>query len=154
MLCNVIFASVWLVVDQILDEFPFFARLHYMHSSRPNTIPPAVTTGVGPEGLQVVHFKAPISKPAHTITDDQIDPRLWVTLSSQASLPLIPAVTISPSEPASTVGKENIPPSSATQQGPKASSFKLAEMVETARANIKKIPAKRSFEEMMVDLTW
>jgi hypothetical protein len=129
-----------------------------MHSSRPNTVPPAVTTGVGPEGRQVVHFKAPLLKPAHTITDDQIDPRL--ICSSQALLSPVPATMhATPFTPitnmasAPTVDKENVPQSSATRQGPKASSFKLAEMVETARANIKKIPAKRSFEEMMVDLT-
>jgi hypothetical protein len=81
-------------------------------------VPPAVTTGFGPEGCQVVHFKAPLLKPAHTITNDQIDPCL--IHRPQAFLSPVPATIhatlftpITNMASAPTVDKENVPQSSA-----------------------------------------
>ena len=49
------------VVDEIEKEFPFFSRFHRFCSTRANTVPPAVTTGIGPRGRETVHYQAPNS---------------------------------------------------------------------------------------------
>lgn len=50
-----------MALDQIQSEFPPFTRLHALLATRPNTIPPAVTTGTGPVGHKTVHYQPPDS---------------------------------------------------------------------------------------------
>lgn len=42
-----------------MSAFPFFPRLHRLYCARPNSTPPAITTGVGPEGRSVVYLQPP-----------------------------------------------------------------------------------------------
>ncbi|KAJ7278764.1 hypothetical protein C8J57DRAFT_1059764, partial [Mycena rebaudengoi] len=49
-------SNLW---EQISEDFPYFAELHKFLCTRPNIIPPVVTTGVGPLGHQVVHHQQP-----------------------------------------------------------------------------------------------
>lgn len=42
-----------------MSKFPFFPRLHQLLCTRPNSIPPAITTGIGPAGREVVYLQPP-----------------------------------------------------------------------------------------------
>jgi hypothetical protein len=42
-------------IDEITKDFPLFPRLHVMLHTRPNVVPPVLTTGVGPHGRSVVY---------------------------------------------------------------------------------------------------
>ncbi|KAF8056303.1 hypothetical protein FPV67DRAFT_1531959 [Lyophyllum atratum] len=59
--------NIW---DEIVRVWPYFPRMHALFGSRPNVTPIAVTTGVGPNGLQTQWFQRP---------DDFIDPVLLNT---------------------------------------------------------------------------
>ncbi|KAJ7197872.1 hypothetical protein C8J57DRAFT_479770, partial [Mycena rebaudengoi] len=59
--------------EQISEDFPYFAELHKFLCTRPNIIPPVVTTGVGPLGRQVVHHQQPDPRGF----DKNIDPTLF-----------------------------------------------------------------------------
>ncbi|KAF8152896.1 hypothetical protein B0H34DRAFT_800175 [Crassisporium funariophilum] len=48
--------NIW---EQIINDFLYFPELHHLLATRPNFNPPAVTTGVGPEGHKTVHYQAP-----------------------------------------------------------------------------------------------
>lgn len=70
-------------VDEICKSFPFFPNLHRLLSSKPNMRPPAITTGVGPRGRQVVHLRPPkrpldsvVSTQDSAFDPDVIDPTL------------------------------------------------------------------------------
>ena len=135
-----------------------------MHSTWPNTVLPAVTTGIGPAGHQVVHYQALLPKPVSIITDDLIDTALLTILQTQSSPHAVPSLAATATEPfapihnlpptATSIEKENIPPVLAVWQGPKALNFKIVDMVEAAKANMKKVPVKCGFEELIVDLSW
>ncbi|KAF8054710.1 hypothetical protein FPV67DRAFT_1644943 [Lyophyllum atratum] len=58
------------IEDEIVRVWPYFPRMHALFGSRPNVTPIAVTTGVGPNGLQTQWFQCP---------DDFIDPVLLNT---------------------------------------------------------------------------
>ncbi|GLB43954.1 hypothetical protein LshimejAT787_1501380 [Lyophyllum shimeji] len=76
--------------NQIEREFPYFPCLHKIFSVRPNTIPIAVTTDMGPAGRQTVHFQPP---------DDDIDEEDRVIDSSLRAMSFVPIAT--ESDPAS-----------------------------------------------------
>ena len=70
-------------IEEICKSFPFFPNLHRLLSSKPNMRPPAITTGVGPRGRQVVHLRPPkrpldsvVSTQDSTLDPDVIDPTL------------------------------------------------------------------------------
>ncbi|KAJ7184067.1 hypothetical protein C8R46DRAFT_882667 [Mycena filopes] len=44
--------NLWALITK---DFPFFAELHKFLSTRPNVVPPVITTGTGPRGRQVIH---------------------------------------------------------------------------------------------------
>jgi predicted small lipoprotein YifL len=47
------------VTEQIESEFPFFPCLHAILAARPNVVPIAITTGVGPCGRKTVFYQPP-----------------------------------------------------------------------------------------------
>ena len=59
----------------------FFPRMHCLLCKRPNVVPPAVATGIGPHGATTVYYQSqPPTAPSHTIplpiSDANIDPQL------------------------------------------------------------------------------
>lgn len=91
------------LTDEIKKKFQFFPRLHCLCSARPNAIPPAVQTGVGPEGVKRYYLQPP-SSPVENAADsypigkvgdlnaslpvEVIDPQLC-NLSSGSQTPLV-----------------------------------------------------------------
>ena len=157
-------------LDQITIDFPFFPTLHRFLSSRTNTNPPVITTGIGPGGRAVVHYQAPAGGAppitddhvgpalagtandsevaALPFTDDVIDPDLWVISANSNVLRTTPAHTAPVFATQASLNKENMPPPYTI----KKSIVGLPELVENAKTSIKRIPAKRNFEEMLCDL--
>ncbi|KAF7427787.1 hypothetical protein PC9H_007002 [Pleurotus ostreatus] len=48
--------NIW---EQICKDLPYFPALHRLWASRPNVVPPVVTTGIGPRGRSVVYMQDP-----------------------------------------------------------------------------------------------
>ncbi|KAG9225547.1 hypothetical protein PLEOSDRAFT_1109809 [Pleurotus ostreatus PC15] len=44
--------NIW---EEILQEFPYFERLHRILSTRPNITPPLIITGTGPHGHSIIY---------------------------------------------------------------------------------------------------
>lgn len=138
--------------EKILQGFPFFAEMHRFLCSRPNAIPPVVTTGVGPAGRHVVHFQD-VEDRGGTAGD---------TFSQPSDYPFEPQVAI-PATPArlnsmqASVDKENIqpPPSTGRKRSTSAknSSFTVTEAtIEKAKASIHRV-TKKSFKDRLADAT-
>jgi len=146
--------------EQIIKDFPYFPEMHRLLSTRPNFNPPAVTTGVGPQGRKSVHYQAP------TVVRRAISPVIDPALMGLTFPPQPPLVTVNatvnepaavaPYEPGTlavpvTVGeagdKENTGAVFATPaRVPKTSAFgstKLDDAVRKARDLIKPLSAKR-----------
>jgi hypothetical protein len=143
--------------DNIVSGFPFFPRLHRFLSSRTNTNPPVVVTGVGPQGRTMVHYQAP-TRTVPAPGDDLIDPALrdssGINRNTSPDSDSDSVSTHSPHFSHSTphlADKENTSPV-ATAKKSKAPAVSVSQLVENAKATIKKIPAKRTFEEMLCDL--
>jgi hypothetical protein len=123
--------------EKINQDFPFFAELHRHLCGRPNTIPPVVTTGVGPSGQHVVQFQ-PIEEPPRS------------QAASRASLAQTKDTTPD--------GKENVWLSTSSslksqKRGPKVSSFTISdEKLKNAQSSIKRV-TKKSFEDRLADAT-
>ncbi|KAF9787449.1 hypothetical protein BJ322DRAFT_723306 [Thelephora terrestris] len=60
--------------EEIHQEFPWFGALHRILSSRPNIVPPAIVTGVGPAGREITFNNPPPPSQSH---DPDIDPALY-----------------------------------------------------------------------------
>lgn len=86
------------VPDELCVTFPFFPNLHRLLSSKPNMRPPALTTGVGPHGRQVIHLQPPKSTPlslqsqntlyrVNSLDRTVMDPELLCSTSQAASVP-------------------------------------------------------------------
>ena len=155
MVCFQVNTNVFL--EDIVADFPFFPRLHRFLLSCTNTNPPVVVTGVGPQGRVVVHYQAP----ARTVPppgDELIDPALRslnsgnVITSTGSDIDSAPPLSppLSHSAPCQ-IDKENTPPV-VTPKKSKAPTVSVSQLVENAKATIKKIPTKRTFEEMLCDL--
>ncbi|KEP47030.1 SNF2 family amino-terminal protein, partial [Rhizoctonia solani 123E] len=63
--------SIW---DKITSEFKWFPQMHKLFSARPNQVPIAVTTGVGPTGPQTVLHQSPPRAPSLEWDDCESDP--------------------------------------------------------------------------------
>lgn len=153
---SIIAVSANLFADNIVASFPFFPRLHRFLSSRTNANPPVIITGVGPQGRAVVHYQAPAGMVANPPADDLIDPVLRnLGAPTPPSMDLethpMPGSPLSQQPAPYLAGKENVAPVTTTKKS-KAPAVSVLDLVENAKATIKKIPAKRTFEEMLCDL--
>ncbi len=70
-------------IEQLCNECEYFPNLHRIYATRPNVVPPVVTTGIGPRGREILYLQDPnagITPEAHGGTADlpdvPIDPRL------------------------------------------------------------------------------
>ncbi|KAF8156973.1 hypothetical protein B0H34DRAFT_711425 [Crassisporium funariophilum] len=144
--------------DQINEEFPFFPVLHRLLCTRPNFNPPAVTTGVGPQGQRTVHYQAPAT--TQRAPTPVIDPALeGLTFPPHVQVPLgilnaanaqppaehdAPALPPVPWQPTEAGNKEN--PTKTPVKHPKASIFGSAQLdsaFKKAQATIKPLSSKR-----------
>ena len=161
-------------LEQIEGKFKFFPSLHRIFSTRPSVIPPAVTTGVGPQGRKVTYFQPPsgighIIDPALLSEGPPLPPHLTVFGNDVTNIqqPQPPSFVRSPSPPdfstplsrtpsPTPVYDENTqPPSqppSSRKHGPKPSIFSNA-AIDKARTSIKLLPKKRTFEESIIDIS-
>jgi hypothetical protein len=139
-----------------VQSFPFFPQLHILLATHPNLNPVALTTGVGPNGREVMNYRG--SAAQHLVSDDLIDPALRTTnQNTQGSSTLTAAIStaLPPTPIPITIGQENVPPVSTPPlstptQGPKASTFgsaKLDVAVAKATSAIQRVPKKRSIED-------
>jgi hypothetical protein len=147
-------------VEQIKKYFRYFPELHQLWATRPNVNPPAITTGVGPHGRSTLYIQP--------LDDCNIDPALrdppvnfsrsfgtnTTNTVPQASLPIpftqsntLPSTPASRSSVESGTSNENETPSAT----PRPKSY-LDEALAKARASIKKIPQKWSFEDRIIEL--
>ncbi|KAF4615111.1 hypothetical protein D9613_003450 [Agrocybe pediades] len=118
--------------DDILAGFPFFKEMHRFLCGRPNTLPPVVTTGVGPNGRHVVHFQPLENGPS----------------SVPSASPPSPTTEPGAVEPV----KENIQtPALVPRKGARESSFSM-DAIEKAKSSIQRV-VKKSFEERLADAT-
>jgi hypothetical protein len=156
-------------LEQIHKDFPYFAALHQFLSTRPNIVPPVITTGTGPRGRQVVHNQ-PVEPlvAAQGFDESTIDPYL---LNRSATPP--PGsfsqtggsedLDVSPSRLISTnsrIRAQQTPQTGNGQgaapksvKGPKPSTFgtDLTNAMEKARSNLKHVPKKRSLEDVIME---
>ncbi|KAI0687306.1 hypothetical protein C8Q76DRAFT_635374 [Earliella scabrosa] len=129
------------------QKCPFFPRLHCLLCTRPNVIPIAVTTGVGPQGASTIHYQIqpPLTAPAplqRTISDSLIDPALRnVDVNQVTATPARATQVVNAQDPATPA---TVTPSSTEN------AQRLATAMAKARGTIKLVPKKRTFE----DRTW
>ena len=164
--------------DEIHKEFPWFGILHRILSSRPNVIPPAIVTGVGPTGWEIVYSNPP---PLSQVEwDSNIDPVLYTLHPAGISVP--PPL---PSQPSSqqhesvqsqqsrqsqsptpvfaqpgTSSRSSSRPQSVTpalltpsqrEATPSSPRSRFASMMAKAKENVKIQPRKRSLEDTLSD---
>ena len=72
---RIAFILIYHIIEEIHEEFPWFGALHRILSSRPNIAPPAIITGVGPAGREIIYNNPP---PPSQENDPNIDPALYV----------------------------------------------------------------------------
>ena len=158
--------------DEIHQEFPWFGALHRILSSRPNVTPPAIITGVGPTGREIIYNDPP--PPSQAERDPNIDPALYelqtdnTTVSlppssqrhrsiqsqqsrqSQSPTPVFtqPGMSSQSSSRAHSVTPASLTPSQreATPSSPRS---KFAVMMAKAKENVRVQPRKRSLEDTL-----
>ena len=146
--------------EQIVGDFSYFPEMHHIFSTRPNFNPPAVTTGVGPQGRKTVHFQAltdfqraisPVIDPSligltytqHSLASSDI---FNATENEPAVVPSYEPVTLA--DPVAASEKENGEVALTTPaRVPKTFAFgftKLDDAVRKAHDSIKPLSAKQS----------
>ncbi|KAJ7259051.1 hypothetical protein C8J57DRAFT_1340749 [Mycena rebaudengoi] len=158
--------------DEITNEFPFFPTFHRLVSTRPNVNPPVIITGLGPEGRKITHLQAPIAAAHRPFSNALIDPSLigrvatpppqllpsFAGSESSPGTPIPWDATPSPTKPTrsprplTNSDKENRPTKSGKKKVKVESTPNLSQAILAARSSTKNIPAKRSFEEMLVNI--
>ena len=132
----------YLFVEQLTEQWEFFPNCHRIWATCPNINPPAVTTGVGPNGRKVTWMQPPV------IGDENIDPILLAQ-----SRTAIEAFQQSHGHEADPGTPD--PPASSQSTAPrrhmKTPSISSA-AIEKAKASIIRIPQKRSFEDCILEI--
>ncbi|KAF8217950.1 hypothetical protein K438DRAFT_2006909 [Mycena galopus ATCC 62051] len=145
--------------EQLNIEFPFFKDLHKFLSTRPNVVPPVITTGMGPQGRRIIHNQPsePVST-ARSLDESVIDPYL----RDRAATPPAPSLTqTDPVDPEqrsistnSRVASPQTPQKSAKKvKGPKPSTFgdDMTNAMVKARQTLQHVPKKRSLEDVIIE---
>lgn len=114
--------------EQITVEWPPFPRLHAILVTRPNVLPPAVMTGVGPQGHKTIHYQ-----PLEGFSADSLQGTPSPTAPSMSALPAPPTSQPSASQPPVSASST---PSSATTQTP---SHLSPEKIEAMRNRMKPV---------------
>lgn len=154
------------IAEEIHEEFPWFGALHRILSSRPNIVPPAIITGVGPSGREIVYNDPPppsqerdpnVNPIFYDLSNDEATPppsQRHALSSSQypaGSQPLTPLFT-QPGVPSLSSSQSPTPVlvSSLTRETtPFSPQSKFATMMAKAKENVKMRPHKRSLEDTL-----
>lgn len=174
--CNsgtqIVFILVNHIVEKIHEAFPWFGALHRILSSRPNIVPPAIVTGVGPAGREIIYNTPPPPSQEH---DPNIDPALYAlghnsppgtpppsqrrtSTRSRRSIqnwdptPLFtqPGVSSQPPPPSRSATPASLP-SSQRAATPSSPQSKFAAVMAKAKENVKTRPPKRQLEDLLSD---
>ncbi|KAF8900242.1 hypothetical protein CPB84DRAFT_1847304 [Gymnopilus junonius] len=134
--------NIW---EKINRTFPFFAEMHRYLCSRPNAIPPLVTTGVGPAGRSVVQFQPIGEEPLQVLASMELtEPQLVTNNSVPPTMPVHSSASAEP--PKATQVQVT-----AKKRSAKASSFVITDAaVEKAKSSIQHVQ-KKTFEEQLGD---
>lgn len=156
---QIISIFIYHTTEEIHEEFPWFGALHRILSSRPNVVPPAIVTGVGPTGREIVYNNPP---PPSQEYDPNIDPALYALGPPPSSQPHHPIHSqrrpLTPLFVQPGISSERPPPPrSATSASPPPSqrvttpSLKpnFATMMAKAKENVKIRPRKRPLEDLL-----
>lgn len=134
--------------DEIVEKCPFFARLHRIYAARPSINPPAVTTGVGPSGRTIVYHQPTQESNSASQASDASTRTFGDELTNRSSAP-----------PSSLLCARSISSFSVPPETPVASSRPLSQRamvnesaLSAARASIKILPKKRTFEEGILEI--
>ncbi|KAF7984965.1 hypothetical protein HWV62_9911 [Athelia sp. TMB] len=146
--------NLWANIE---SDFPFFPQLHAIIGSRPNHIPPAVTTGVGPNGRRTVHYQAPDDDDDSTndtepsgvfaSTDGQYRTLLDAIAAERAQRD-----SASGGEPTDTPSRnqENEAPPSTPASRPVSKRTSISEeAIAKVKGSIRKVAAKPTIEETL-----
>jgi len=162
--CILIFlllSSFFIILDDIVSQFPFFPELHRIWATKPNKNPIAVTTGVGPLGK-----KTWIMQPLSSSRADEVikgDAVGLTDLQCQEIQTLQDALNLaqqsfSPED--LSFEKENVAPLS-TQSKPDPftpsctvprSSTMSQKTLMKAKERIQKVPKKQTIEDTLMDI--
>jgi len=153
-------------------EFPFFAELHHLLSTRPNITPIAVITGIGPSGPKTIHYQplraSAANGDSNTNSEPVIDPALIVVsypphpLAHHTTMENNSAMGMGPSsgtdaKSSDSEDKENIGISLKTPHGPKLStnygSIKLDNTVEKVKTSIKPLGKCSLIEDTFTEIS-
>ncbi|KDR82164.1 hypothetical protein GALMADRAFT_59519 [Galerina marginata CBS 339.88] len=145
--------------QQIELDFKFFPRLHKIYAARPNVTPIVITTGVGPSGQKAVWYQSPNDEPPAAAA---MSPA--AAEASQPTQPTSPLRAMPASEPPTTPPRSfgtNITQTTVNvatptvdtgrKRAPKTSTVSR-EAVEKARANIEKVPQKRTLLDTLIEI--
>jgi len=162
--CILIFlllSSFFIILDDIVSQFPFFPELHQIWATKPNKNPIAVTTGVGPLGKRTW-----IMQPLSSSRADKVikgDAVGLTDLQCQEIQTLQDALNLaqqsfSPED--LSFEKENVAPLS-TQSKPDPftpsctvprSSTMSQKTLMKAKERIQKVPKKQTIEDTLMDI--
>ena len=165
----VLFTTI--AAEKTHEEFPWFGALHRILSSRPNIVPPAIVTGVGPAGREIIYNSPPPppsqdhnidptlydlghNNPAHTPPPSQFQTSTHSRRSteSQPLTPLFaqPGVSSQIPPPSRSTTPASLSPS---QRGvtPSSPQSKFAAAMAKAKENVKIRPRKRPLEDLLSD---
>ena len=158
------------MTEEIHKEFPWFGALHRILSSRLNIVPPAIITGVGPAGREIIYNNPP---PPTQEQDPNIDPALYAlshnspprtpplpqsrtparsqqSTQTQPFTPLFvqPGVSSQPPPPSRSTTPASLPLS---QRGttPSSPRSKFAAMMTKAKESVKVQARKRPLEDLL-----
>ena len=168
----VVLILTYCATDEIHQEFPWFGALHRILSSRPNVIPPAIITGVGPMGREIIHNNPP--PPSQAERDPDIDPALYALQPDSTTVPPppssqqygsvqsqqsrqsqspTPVFTQPGTSSQSTSRARSVTPALLTpsqrEATPSSPRSKFAVMMAKAKENVKIKPRKRSLEDTL-----
>jgi hypothetical protein len=136
-------------LEQIINDFPYFPELHCLLSTSPNFNPPAVTTGVGPQGHKTVHYQAPAQ--VRRAISPVIDPYLLgLSFPPRSESPLGPSDTsnIVANDPAAVPPNEPFAPAVPVSM---PSNMDDKEKLRGAFASPAKVPKASTFGSTQLD---
>lgn len=158
--------------DEIHASFPWFGALHRILSSRPNLVPPAIVTGVGLTGREIIYNNLP---PPSQEYNSNIDPALYslgrnsptptrmpqpsqhrtpTRLQEPTQAPPFTPLFVQPGVPSQPLPRSQsatpaLLPLSQQEATPSSPRSKFAAVMAKAKENVKVQPRKRPLEDLL-----
>ena len=134
--------------------------MHAMLATRPNAIPPAVTTGCGPNGRKTIYYQAPevgAPAPEADTNADGRNPQYRTMLDAIEAAKAAQHVANPVTEPLlatssmdTVADKENRPPMTPK---PTSTASMAKALVDKVKSNVKKVAPRPSLEDMLIKLS-